>query len=208
MADKEKMTIPLHQALNDLGFKGMWYWRVRELQSGPSCIQVSSHFKKQHWTRSPHSRISFQLFMHPFSQPSSCGAPFPLHMCGYLTPLPSLFIYMGDNTAALYLCDDRGRERERALQKEQADSLRGLHAQWRGDDVEPWRKCPHLRQSSCACPSRLAAQDHPFKHPSTPCSSARLSPHILLLWGMGYDTSLGYLPLLSLVTEEALLLMF
>lgn len=44
----------------------------------------------------------------------------------------------------------------------------GLHAHWRGDDVEPWRKCPHLCQSSCVCPSRLAAQDHPFKRSSTP----------------------------------------
>lgn len=133
-------------------------------------------------------------------QSNSSTKAFPFYFqVGRSLTSPSPFLHIRDNVAALHEC-------ERVRARRRAGSL-SLHAQWRGDDVKPWRKCPHLRQSSCACPSRLAAQDHPFKHPSTPCSSARLSPLILLLWGMGYDTSLDYLPSLSLVTVKPLLLM-
>lgn len=120
------------------------------------------------------------------------------------------FICMRDNAAALHVISEEGREAERGcsdMSKHTLSVIHGLHAQWRGDDVEPWRKCPHLRQSSCACPSRLAALEHPFKHPSTPYSSACLSPHILSLWSMCYDTRMDHSPLLSLLTVEALLLM-
>lgn len=128
---------------------------------------------------------------------------------GYLTRFPMCSYTLGI-MLLLCMCVCTNRVKEGELGGEQAASLsvvHGLHAQWRGDDVKPWRKCPHLRQSSCACPSRLAAQHHPFKQPSTPCSSARLSSLIRLLWGMGFDTRLDYMPSLSVVTVKPLLLM-
>lgn len=57
--------------------------------------------------------------------------------------------------------------------------MHSLHAQSRGDDVEPQRKCPRPRQSSHACPSRLAASDHPFQTGAyaAPAPSLSLSSH-------------------------------
>lgn len=142
---------------------------------------------------------------------SQSGVPFsPPLVCISHSPPFSVHIHEVQCCCSACVCvmTEEGRERESSGKSKQTLSMaHGLHAQWRGDDVEPWRKCPHLRQSSCACPSRLAARDHPFKHSPAPCSSARLSPHILFLWDMGCDTRLDYLPLLSLVTVEAPLLM-
>lgn len=88
---------------------------------------------------------------------------------GYLYTLTFPFTSMRHNAHVLHACACSNRWRESKGNRNQALLIPGsLHAQWREDDVKPWRKCPHLRQSSCVCPSRLTAQDHPFKHPSTP----------------------------------------
>lgn len=170
----------------DLRARGPWLLQTYSMAFGENAQKIN--------------RPSFTYFN---PQLPSWGALLPSFPC-----LLCLHIWAIILLLCMWVCGEKRSEEGCAIGKDQADSwlVHGLPAQWREDDVEPWRKCPHLRQSSCACPSRLAAQDHPFQQPPTPCISAHLSSHILLLWGMGCDTRPGYSPLLKLVTVEALLL--
>lgn len=86
-------------------------------------------------------------------QPPSWGALFPLHMCGYLTPLPSLF--MRENAATLHVCvlTEGGREGEieREPGNEQADSLRTA---WFACPVKG-RWCRAVAEVSASAPVKL-----------------------------------------------------
>lgn len=103
-------------------------------------------------------------------------ARYPLDV--WLSRYPPLSVHIHKVYACVWW--QREGEREREPGKEQTDC--GLHAQWRGDDVEPWRKCSasapvKLRLSfttGCSRPSFQTAIHPLLFHPSLPSHSLAL----------------------------------